>query len=162
MSACHAHLLPFMSLAAARRPQAPAGARNQLEACADPSVAADLSLYRDRTAALLRRYFRLSVELGRLPSLLGREFFRTRVTSYRMHTFEDAVIFVHDVEHCLEALDAFSRSLLGRVVMQAYSQREAAILLRCSRRQVATRLPEALDRLTELFLACGLMDSLPR
>src|SRR5438876_933901 len=60
----------------------------------------ELWIYRDRTTAMLRRYFRLSVELGRLPSLLGREFFRARVTSYRMHSFEDAVIFVHDVENC--------------------------------------------------------------
>ncbi len=37
---------------------------------ADP----DLWLYRDRTLALLKRYMRLSVEVGRLPSLLGREF----------------------------------------------------------------------------------------
>jgi hypothetical protein len=46
----------------------------------------DLWLYRDRTVGLLRRYMRLSVEVGRLPSLLGREFFRTRVTSYRVST----------------------------------------------------------------------------
>src|SRR5271165_7382199 len=49
----------------------------------------ELWLYRDRTAAMLRRYGRLSVEVGRLPSLLGREFFRTGVTSYRVGTFED-------------------------------------------------------------------------
>src|SRR5579872_4845068 len=35
----------------------------------------DLWLYRDRTVALLRRYMRLSIEVGRMPSLLGREFF---------------------------------------------------------------------------------------
>ena len=40
----------------------------------------DLWLYRERTLGMLRRYQRLSVEVGRLPSLLGREFFRTRVT----------------------------------------------------------------------------------
>jgi len=38
----------------------------------------DLWLYRDRTSALLRRYLRLAVEVGRLPTLLGREFFRAR------------------------------------------------------------------------------------
>jgi hypothetical protein len=46
----------------------------------------DLWPYRRRTVALLRRYARASVEVGRLPSLLGREFFRTRVTSYTMRT----------------------------------------------------------------------------
>lgn len=57
----------------------------------------DLWLYRDRTLGLLRRYQRLSVQSGRLPSLLSRELFRTRVTSYRTTTLEDTVIFVHDV-----------------------------------------------------------------
>jgi hypothetical protein len=33
---------------------------------------AELWLYRDRTTGLLRRYIRMSVEVGRLPSLLGR------------------------------------------------------------------------------------------
>src|SRR6202140_5801004 len=48
-----------------------------------PSHNPDLWLYRDRTVGMLRRYLRLSIEVGRLPSLLGREFFRTRGTSYR-------------------------------------------------------------------------------
>ena len=68
-----------------------------------PTVSArvrDLSAYHDRTIALLRRYFRMSLEIGRMPSVLGREVFRARVTSYRVQTFEDAVIFVHDVERC--------------------------------------------------------------
>ena len=35
----------------------------------------DIWLYRQRTVGLLKRYLRMSVEVGRLPSLLGREFF---------------------------------------------------------------------------------------
>ena len=70
----------------------------------------DLWLYRDRTLSLLRRYLRLSVEVGRLPSLLGRELFRARITAYRVGTFEDAVIFVHDMERSLEQLGEFERS----------------------------------------------------
>ena len=62
--------------------------------CAKP----ELWVYRDRTKTLLLRYLRMSIEVGRLPSILGREFFRAHVTSYRVNTFEDAVIFVHDVE----------------------------------------------------------------
>src|SRR5438874_12809166 len=65
----------------------------------------EICQYRHRTRALLRRYFYTSVEVGRLPSLLGRELFRSKVTSYRMSSFEDAVIFVHDVERALEQLD---------------------------------------------------------
>ena len=121
----------------------------------------DLWLYRDRTSAMLRRYFRYSIEVGRLPSLLGREFFRTRVTSYRVGTFEDAVIFVHDVERCLDQLDDFERTVIGKVVLQDFSHDEAARLMGCWRRTVGRRLPEALDHLSEVFLAAGLLARLP-
>ncbi len=123
---------------------------------------AELWLYRDRTIGILRRYMRLSIEVGRLPSLLGREFFRTRVTSYRVSTFEDAVIFVHDVERILEKLDAFDKELIGRIVLQDYSQDEAARLLNCGRRTVVRRFPEVVDRITTSFLDGGLLARLPQ
>ncbi len=47
----------------------------------------DLFLYRSHAQAILRRYYRVSHEIGRLPSLLGGQVFRARVTSYRLHTF---------------------------------------------------------------------------
>jgi hypothetical protein len=59
----------------------------------------DLWLYRDRTLGLLYRYFKLSMEAGRLPSILGQEFFRNQITSYSVSSFEDVVIFVHDVAY---------------------------------------------------------------
>jgi hypothetical protein len=40
-----------------------------------PGSSPNLWLYRQRTVALLRRYLRLSIEVVRTPSLLGREFF---------------------------------------------------------------------------------------
>jgi DNA-directed RNA polymerase specialized sigma24 family protein len=118
---------------------------------------ADLWMYRDRTIALLKRYMRLSVEVGRLPSLLGREFFRTRVTSYHVVTFEDTVIFVHDVERALSKLDPFSQKLIAKIVLQEYTQDEAAEILGCWRRTVGRRFPEAIDRLSEMFLEGGLL-----
>ena len=121
----------------------------------------DLWLYRDRTVAMLRRYFRYSIEVGRLPSLLGREFFRTRVTTYRVGTFEDAVIFVHDVERCLEKLSEFERTIIGKVVLQDFSHHEAARLMGCWRRTVGRRLPEAIDRVSDIFLTAGLLTRLP-
>lgn len=124
-------------------------------------AAQDLHLYRDRTRALLRRYFRMSIELGRLPSLVGREFFRSRVTSYRMHTFEDAVIFVHDTESCLARLDPLGQQLIARIVFQDYTLEETAGLLGCGRRTVVRRYPRALDRLSELFLEAELLRPLP-
>src|SRR5262245_61182283 len=85
----------------------------------------DLWLYRMRTVRLLKRYSKLSVEVGRLPSLLGREFFRTRVTSCHVSTFEDAVIFVHDVESSLEKRDKFSKEVIAKLVLLEYTQEEA-------------------------------------
>src|SRR5258708_19636889 len=72
----------------------------------------DLWPYRRRTIALLRRYARASVEVGRLPSLLGREFFRSQVTSYTMRNFEDVVIFVADMERAIENLHPIAKNLL--------------------------------------------------
>ncbi|HJS98636.1 MAG TPA: sigma factor-like helix-turn-helix DNA-binding protein [Terriglobales bacterium] len=116
-----------------------------------------LWIYRQRTAGVLQRYFRLSLEIGRLPSVLGREFFRTRFNQRQNVSFEDAVIFVHDVERCLEKLDVFSQEVLVWVVLQGYSQEEASRLLGCARRTVMRHLPEALDRLSEILLEARLL-----
>jgi len=120
-----------------------------------------ITAYRGRTMALLRRYFRMSLDIGRLPSLLGREFFRARVTSYHLHSFEDVVILVHDVERCLEKLDEFARQLVARVVFQDYTWDETAILMGCSRRTVARQFSRTLDRLSEIFLEVGLLCPFP-
>src|SRR5689334_11205680 len=105
----------------------------------------ELWLYRERTIALLRRYLRISIEVGRLPSLLGRELFRSKVTSYRMTSLEDGVIFVHDVEQALDQLAEFPRRLIATIVFQEYNQDEAAELLRCARRTICREFPNALD-----------------
>jgi DNA-directed RNA polymerase specialized sigma24 family protein len=122
----------------------------------------DLWLYREETTNILRRFLRLSLETGRVPSLLGREFFRARVSHKRTYTFEDAVIFVHDVERCLELLDEFSRELIARITLQEYTQEEAADLLHCCRRTIIRTYPEALDRMSEIFLAVGILKPLVR
>src|SRR5271156_1422923 len=89
----------------------------------------ELSPYRRRTVALLRRYARASVELGRLPSLLGREFFRTRVTSYTMRNFEDVVIFVTDMEKAIDRLGTLEKRLLAMNILEEYAVDEVARLL---------------------------------
>jgi len=117
-------------------------------------------IYRGRTAAMLRRYMRYSIETGRLPSLLGREFFRSKVTSYTVVTFEGRVIFVHDMEKCLNRLDEFSQQVLGRIVLQEYEHEDAARLLGCTRMTVHRRLLLALDLLGGILLEVGLLDPL--
>ena len=124
----------------------------------DSGANPDLWIYRRRTEAILRKFFRMSVEVGRLPSILGSEFFRTHVTSYSVSSFEDAVIFVHDVERCVSKLDQVSQTLIARVILQGFSHEEAGRLLGCTRRTVQRNLSEAVDRLSEIFLAAGILE----
>jgi hypothetical protein len=121
----------------------------------------DLWLYRKRTVDLLRRYMRFSIETGRLPSLVGREFFRAKVTYYTATTFEDRVIFVRDVEKCLDRLEYWDQQLIARIILQEYGQEQAARILHCGLRTVERRLPEVLDLLSEDFLRVGLLAGLP-
>jgi len=124
----------------------------------DPEEERQRRIYRGRTVAMLRRYMRYSMETGRLPSLLGVEFFRAKVTSYRVNTFEDRVIFVHDMEICLERLDEFSRQLIARHILQEHDQAATARLLGCADRTVRTYVPIVLDMLSGILLEVGLMD----
>ena len=115
-------------------------------------------IYRRRTVTMLRRYMRYAIETGRLPSLVGREFFRGKVTKYSVVTFEDRVIFVHDMEMCLEQLDDFSREIIGRHILQEHDQAATARLLDCTDRTVRNRVPLALDLLSEILLEVGLLE----
>jgi hypothetical protein len=117
-------------------------------------------IYRARTVGMLRRYMKYSIETGRLPSLLGREFFRTTVTAYSVVTFEDRVIFVHDMEKCLQRLDEFSRELIARHVLQEHDRWATARLLHCSEKTVRRLAPAALDQLCAIMLQVGLMERL--
>ncbi len=121
----------------------------------------DLWLYRKRTVGLLRRYMRFSLETGRLPSFVGREFFRAKVTYYTATTFEDRVIFVRDVEKCIDRLEYWDQQLIVRIILQEHGQEQTARILQCSRSSVARRLPEVLDLLSEDFLRVGLLVGLP-
>lgn len=121
--------------------------------------------YRRRTVAMLRRYMRYSIETGRLPSLLGREFFRAKITAYTVVTFEDRVIFVHDMEKCLERLGDFSRQLIARHILQEHDLWATAKLLHCNEKTVRRYTPVVLDVLSEILLEVGLMErleSIPR
>jgi hypothetical protein len=116
--------------------------------------------YRGRTVGMLRRYLRYSIEAGRLPSMLGSEFFRAKVTSYTVVTFEDRVIFVHDMEKCLDRLDDFSRQLIARHILQEHDQAASGRLLGCTERTVRTQIPIVLDVFSEILLEVGLIERL--
>jgi DNA-directed RNA polymerase specialized sigma24 family protein len=100
---------------------------------------------------------RLSLETGRLPSVIGRELFRAKITAYTAATFEDRVIFVHDVEKCLEQLAPFDQKIIARVVLQEHNHERAAAILHCTRKTIERRLPEVIDELSEEFLRIRLL-----
>jgi hypothetical protein len=79
------------------------------------------------------------------------------VTSYTVVTFEDRVIFVHDMEKCLDRLDEFSRQLIARHILQEHDQAATGKLLFCAERTVRNYMPVVLDVLTEILIEVGLM-----
>ena len=111
-----------------------------------------LVFYRQYTEALLRRYMKMSMQSGRVPSLLGRELFRGKVTSCKVQGFDDVVIFVHDVGQCLEQLDPGLRHLVRRIALEEYTQPETAAMLGIGLRTVTRRYAEAIDKLTRLLI----------
>jgi hypothetical protein len=75
------------------------------------------------------------------------------MTWWRPVTFEDAVIFVHDVERSLEKLERREQELIAKIVLQEHTQSETARMLHSTLRTVARNYADALDHLSEIFLA---------
>jgi hypothetical protein len=151
--------------ATAPQPQLLASAVHNIQKQAPPQVEAappvepevTYAFYRKHTEKLLRRYLYASMQVGRSPNLLGDSVGRGWVSSRKVRTFEDALIFVLDVERCLKRLSAFDRQMITRVVIQEYTQTEAAALLGISVRTVCTKLPQAIDRLTKTLVESELL-----
>jgi hypothetical protein len=116
-----------------------------------------LGFYRKHTESMLRRYLYASMQVGRAPSILGDPVGRGWASSRPVRTFEDAVIFVLDIEMCLNQLGSLDRQMLCRIVLQEYTQAEAATLLGMSVRTISYKFPQALDRLTEKLLETVLL-----
>src|SRR5271165_3539505 len=95
----------------------------------DAGPVVSLAFYRKHTESLLRRYLYASMQVGRAPSILSDPVARGWASSRPVRTFEDAVIFVLDIEKCLGRLSLLDREMLGRVVLQEYTQVEAASML---------------------------------
>ncbi len=97
------------------------------------------------------------MQVGRAPSILGDPVARGWASSRPVRTFEDAVIFVLDVETCLNKLPLLDREILSRVVLQEYTQVEVAGMFGMAIRTMGYKYPLALDRLTEKLLAASLL-----
>jgi hypothetical protein len=77
-----------------------------------------------------------------------------------MRNFEDVVIFVTDMEYAIEKLNALGKKLLAMNVLEDYTLDEVARLLGCNRKMVQRLLADALDELSRILLASGLMEEL--
>jgi hypothetical protein len=116
-----------------------------------------LAAYRPYTRALLRRYFRVALDIGRLPSVLGGLCFRARVSSYPLRTFEDAVIFVHDIETAFERIERRHMEIIAGVLMLDYSLPEAALRMGITLQRAERTYISALDTLSAVLLGAGLL-----
>jgi RNA polymerase sigma factor (sigma-70 family) len=116
-----------------------------------------LAFYRRHTESMLRRYLYASMQVGRSPSILGEPIARGWASSRPVRTFEDAVIFVLDIERCIDQLEQLDRELLSRIVLQEFTQPEVADMLGISTRAVSYKFQQALDRLTQKLLDTGLL-----
>ncbi len=122
-----------------------------------PETLVSWAFYRKHTESMLRRYLYASMQVGRSPTLLSESVGRGWVSSRRVRTFEDAVIFVLDIERCIARLSSFDQTILKRIVLQEYTHAETADMLGISARTVCSRLPQAIDNLTELLVAAELL-----
>src|SRR5581483_3726138 len=80
-----------------------------------------------------------------------------KISNYRAHSFEDAVIFVYDMERVLETLHPDLQVIVARIFFQEYSYEETAELLQWSRRTVLRCMVQAIDAITIRLLDCGLL-----
>ena len=145
-----------VSIEPAQRPATKPATRKATRA-EEPVPPISLAFYRKHTESLLRRYLYASMQVGRAPSILSDPVSRGWASSRKVRTFEDAVIFVLDVERCLERLSPLDKQMLSRVVLQEYTQAEAASMLGMSARAMSYKFPPAVDRLTEKLLIAGLL-----
>jgi hypothetical protein len=117
----------------------------------------EMLCFRGQTMAIMRHFFEISSQIGRLPSLLGREFFRAKVSHHAIPSFEEQAVFVRDVELCLERLSDEHAEMITLLGLYDFSREEIAAMLHYSRTWVSMRAAEALDTLSEIFLLAGIL-----
>jgi hypothetical protein len=146
-----AHTLFLQTVAAA--PSVTASSEESSEIDPPP----EMVCYRGQALAIVRHFFELTTQMGRLPSLLGREFFRARVSHHAVPSFEDQIVFARDVELCLEKLSAEHFDVLTLVGLYNFSHEEVAQMLHRSRTVIRECFATGLDALAAIFLEAGLL-----
>lgn len=122
-----------------------------------PDPRPEMLCFRGQTPALIRHFFEISSQVGRVSSLLGREFFRSRVSHHAIPSFEEQAVFVRDVELCLARLSDEQLHIVTLVGLYDFTLEEVGAMLQSSRAAVHQWFSEAVDALSEIFLAAGLL-----
>jgi hypothetical protein len=117
----------------------------------------EMLCFRGQTLAIMRHFFELSCQVGRLPSLLGREFFRAKVSHHSIPSFEEQAVFARDVELCLARLSDEHAEMIRLIGLYDFSRDEIAEMLRRTKAWVHQHVAEAVDSLSEIFLQAGLL-----
>lgn len=117
----------------------------------------DLYFLRAHAHGLLRRFLYASFQPCRVGSTLRDPVARGWVSSRPILTFDDAMLFVHDMEKCINALPSLDRDILKRHVLQEYTQEETAVLLGISPRAMNCKYAAAMDRLTAKLIEAELL-----
>jgi AraC-like DNA-binding protein len=118
---------------------------------------ADLLFYRSQALGIVRHFFEIASQIGRLPSIMGREFFRAKVSHHAIPSFEEQAVFVLDVEAALARLNERDGELVALVGLFHYSMEDVARMLGRSRSYVAQHFADSVDHLAERFLETGLL-----
>ena len=114
---------------------------------------------RGYTRTMIRRYVAARYQAARIFSCLDASRFSGagRASFRPIRTFEDALVFVIDMDRCMESLSPIDLELLNRTMIQEYTESETACLMGMSARTVSTKAQVALDRLTQRLIDCGLL-----
>jgi DNA-directed RNA polymerase specialized sigma24 family protein len=75
-----------------------------------------------------------------------------------MDSFDDVVIFIHDIGTCLEKMDREQQDLISRIALQQYTLGETAVLLGLKPRTVVRRYGQSVDRLTRILLNAKILE----
>ena len=117
----------------------------------------DLQFFRSQTIGIVRHFFEIASQIGRMPSILGREFFRARVSHHAIPSFEEQAVFVHDVERALSKLNETDAEVLALVGLFQFTLDDVATILGRSPSGVAKRYHKSIDHLAEIFLESRLL-----
>jgi hypothetical protein len=118
---------------------------------------AEVLFFRAQTLAIVRHFFEIASQIGRVPSILGREFFRAKVSHHAIPSFEEQAVFVHDVEAALGRLSQQDGEMVALAGLFHYSLDDVAMMLGRSRSYVVQHFAASVDRLAQMFLDTGLL-----